>query len=94
MKILVLNCGSSTVKYQLFEMINEKMFIRGKIDAIGTPEAIFEYQIESKETKKCNGAKCTYKCNSTYSNAISYLDKELKPVEGFGNLYDNYESFY
>jgi hypothetical protein len=45
-------------------------------------------------TKKCNGAKCTYKCDSSYSNAISYLDRELKPIEGFGNIYDDYASFY
>ena len=44
--------------------------------------------------KKCNGAKCTYKCDSSYSNAISYLDEELKPIEGFGNIYDNYASLY
>lgn len=45
-------------------------------------------------TKKCNGTKCTYKCDSSYSNAISYLDSELKPIEGFGNIYDDYASFY
>ena len=45
-------------------------------------------------TKKCNGSKCTYKCDSSYSNAISYLDSELKPIEGFGNIYDDYASFY
>jgi len=45
-------------------------------------------------TAKCNGTKCTYKCDSSYSNAISYLDRELKPIEGFGNIYDDYASFY
>lgn len=44
--------------------------------------------------KNCNGVKCTYKCNSSYNDAISYLDSELKPIEGFGNIYDNYASFY
>lgn len=50
--------------------------------------------VNSTGTSKCNGAKCTYKCDSSYSNAISYLDKELKPIEGFGNIYDDYASFY
>lgn len=45
-------------------------------------------------TSKCNGTKCTYKCDSSYSNAISYLDRELKPMESFGNIYDDYASFY
>ena len=49
----------------------------------------------TNENKKsnCNGTKCTYKCDSSYSNAISYLDKELKPLEGFGNIQGNYANF-
>lgn len=49
---------------------------------------------KSSGTEKCNGSKCTYKCDSSYSNAISYLDSELKPIETFGNIDDNYASFY
>ena len=44
-------------------------------------------------TKKCNGSKCTYSCDSSYSDAISYLDSEFKPIEGFGNIYDNYDNY-
>lgn len=56
-------------------------------------------QIPSKNTilpqtnKKCNGSKCTLKCDSSYMNAIKYLDNELKPIEGFGNVGYNYASF-
>ena len=46
-----------------------------------------------KQSKKCNDTKCTYKCDSSYSNAISYLDLEFKPVENFGNIYDTYAKF-
>lgn len=49
--------------------------------------------IKKTPQKKCNGVKCSYKCDSSYSDAISYLDGELKPLEGFGNIYDNYASF-
>ena len=45
------------------------------------------------QQQKCNGAKCTYKCDSSYSNAISHLENELKPLESFGNIYDNYAIF-
>jgi hypothetical protein len=48
---------------------------------------------KSSHPQKCNGTKCTYKCDSSYSDAISYLEKELKPLESFGNIYDNYASF-
>jgi len=38
MKVLALNCGSSTVKYQLFEMSrSERLLTRGHIECIGSP---------------------------------------------------------
>jgi len=39
MKILVLNCGSSSVKYQLINGSNKKWLVRGNISRIGTKEA-------------------------------------------------------
>lgn len=35
MKIIVLNCGSSSIKYQLFDMINEEVIAKGVVDKIG-----------------------------------------------------------
>jgi len=35
MKILVLNCGSSSLKYQLFDMDNESVMAKGLVDKIG-----------------------------------------------------------
>lgn len=35
MKIIVLNCGSSSIKYQLFDMDNEKVFAKGLVEKIG-----------------------------------------------------------
>ena len=36
MKILVINCGSSSLKYQLFDMESEKWLAKGICEAIGT----------------------------------------------------------
>lgn len=36
MKILVINCGSSSLKYQLFDMNGEKCLAKGLCEAIGT----------------------------------------------------------
>ncbi len=36
MKILVINCGSSSLKYQLFDMDTEKVLAKGICEAIGT----------------------------------------------------------
>jgi acetate kinase len=44
MKILVLNCGSSSVKYQLIEMDGEQRFCKGIVERIGADDAILRYQ--------------------------------------------------
>jgi len=43
MKILVLNCGSSSIKYQLLDMATEQVLAIGKVERIGMDDAIFEY---------------------------------------------------
>jgi acetate kinase len=35
MKILVLNCGSSSIKYQLFDMPSEEVLAKGIVEKIG-----------------------------------------------------------
>jgi len=35
MKILVVNCGSSSVKYRLYEMPEERLLARGNVERIG-----------------------------------------------------------
>lgn len=35
MKILVINCGSSSLKYQLFDMENEEVMVKGLVERIG-----------------------------------------------------------
>ena len=39
MKILVINCGSSSLKYQLFDMDGEKVLAKGICEAIGTNQS-------------------------------------------------------
>ena len=48
MKILVLNCGSSSVKFQLIEMDNEEVLAKGVVEKIGSSEAILNYQPKGK----------------------------------------------
>ncbi|MBK8806071.1 MAG: acetate kinase [Bacteroidales bacterium] len=42
MKILVLNCGSSSIKYQLIEMIGETVIASGGVDRIGCGEGVLK----------------------------------------------------
>lgn len=49
MKILVLNCGSSSLKYQLFDMTNEEVLAKGICERIGTDGAILTHKPEGKD---------------------------------------------
>ena len=44
MKILVLNSGSSSIKYQLFNMPEENVICSGLVERIGLNEAIIHYK--------------------------------------------------
>ncbi|MBL7073682.1 acetate kinase [candidate division KSB1 bacterium] len=44
MKILVLNCGSSSVKYQLIEMTGRKALARGLMERIGMKGAVLSHR--------------------------------------------------
>ncbi len=48
MKILVLNCGSSSIKYQFLNMEDESVLVKGKVERIGMDDAIFEYKAPGK----------------------------------------------
>ena len=43
MNVLVLNCGSSSVKFQLIEMTDEQIRARGVVERIGSKEAVINY---------------------------------------------------
>jgi len=40
MKIFVVNCGSSSIKFQLFDMADESVLAKGVMERVGTDEAI------------------------------------------------------
>ena len=44
MKILVLNCGSSSVKYQLFDMTDESVLAKGLVERVGMTDAILTHR--------------------------------------------------
>ncbi|WP_028777213.1 acetate/propionate family kinase [Shimazuella kribbensis] len=51
MKILVINCGSSSIKYELFEMDDESVIAKGLVEKIGTESAIVTYEVTGTEEK-------------------------------------------
>lgn len=44
MKVLVINCGSSSIKYQLFDMEREEILAKGIVDRIGIEGSFIKHQ--------------------------------------------------
>ena len=51
-KILVINTGSSSLKFSLFEMPSEKVVASGIVERIGLEDAVFKYKTEKEKTEK------------------------------------------
>ena len=51
MKVLVLNCGSSSLKYQLINMENEEVLASGKYERIGEEEAFITHKAQGKKVE-------------------------------------------
>lgn len=49
MKILVLNCGSSSIKYKLFDMDANSVMAQGGIEKIGLPDSFIKIKLPSGE---------------------------------------------
>ena len=56
MKILVLNCGSSSLKYQLIDMETEEVLASGKYERIGEEEAFITHKVNGNKYKIKNPA--------------------------------------
>ncbi len=52
MKILVLNCGSSSIKYQLIDMDDQNLMADGIIERIGENIALFTYKSDKYTVRK------------------------------------------
>ncbi|HHV36475.1 MAG TPA: acetate kinase [Candidatus Cloacimonetes bacterium] len=52
MRILVLNCGSSSIKYQLIDMDDQNLMAEGIIERIGENIALFTYKSDKYTVRK------------------------------------------
>ena len=70
MKILVINCGSSSLKYQLIDMENEEVLAKGNYERIG--------QENSFLTHKVNGEKYVLENPvPSHKEALEFMLKQL-----------------
>lgn len=49
MKVLVVNCGSSSIKYQLFDMRDESVLAKGLVERIGLDGSVLNHQPTGKD---------------------------------------------
>lgn len=83
MKILVLNSGSSSVKYKLFDTDGEKVLAEGGVEKIGLDDGFIKY-------RKADGSKAMIKLgNVDHQGAIkAVLNLLTDPMEGCIKNYD------
>ncbi len=88
MKILVINCGSSSLKYQLMDMTDESVLCKGAIERIGL-------KINGGEENvivKVNGEKYTYDkelpTHTDAFNEVKYIlsESEYKVINSFNEI--------
>lgn len=48
MNVLVINAGSSSLKYQLYDMTNEKVLAKGRVERIGMESSILTHEVEQQ----------------------------------------------
>lgn len=85
MNILVLNCGSSSVKYKLIEIKANEVLAEGGVEKIGLPDAFIKFKL-------ADGSKKIIELNiSDHNGAIkSILDlltsKDFGCIENFDEI--------
>ena len=74
MKILVLNCGSSSLKFQLIDMENEERLIKGNFERIGGMKTTLKLNINGEKKEILHIAR-------DYNEAIAFILEVLKSPE-------------
>lgn len=87
MKILVLNSGSSSVKYKLIDTTTESTLAEGGVEKIGLPDGFLKY-------KKADGSKAVIELGHTdHKGSIEAILRLLTdPVEGCIKSYDEIDA--
>jgi len=70
MKILAVNAGSSSLKFQMYEMPEEKVLISGVFERIGIDNSFYTIKLNGEKIKKEVELK-------SHSDAVKYLANEL-----------------
>ena len=70
MKILSVNCGSSSLKFQMYEMPEEKVLISGYVEKIGQPDCFWTVKVNGEKIKSARPL-------ADHTEAVDVLIEEL-----------------
>ena len=82
MKVLVINCGSSSLKYQIIDMTDESVIAKGKCDKINLDGSFIQYKCPAKDVSFEKEVPM-----KNHSEAIKVLIDELTNAE-YGAIKD------
>lgn len=85
MNILVINSGSSSIKFQLIEMPSENVICKGIVEQIGAKNARLSYKTAHNEVKETNGL-ATHK-EGLQSVVTLLLDPEKGVIKRIGDIH-------
>lgn len=54
MKVLVVNCGGSSIKFQVLDMTDESCLAKGSVEQVGLKQSVFSYETLSGTKMKAN----------------------------------------
>lgn len=91
MKILVINCGSSSVKFKVFEMPSEALLADGSVEKIGEEGPLFSYNtgrgkiFNKKPVKAANHEDSLHLIANTLVDPETGIIKDVGEIEGVGH---------
>ena len=85
MKILVLNCGSSSIKYKLYNMDDESVLAQGGVERIGLDNAFVKVKLPDGEKKQIMADLPTHKegVNLVFQ---CLLDKDFGAIKNLAEI--------
>ncbi len=87
MKVLTINCGSSSIKYKLFQMPEEKLLARGILEKIGEEVSIFHHEAGNQATEEKLKVRNHEKGLELIASAlVSGENSPIKKVEEIGGV--------
>jgi acetate kinase len=83
MKIIVLNCGSSSIKYQLFDMPAKRVLAKGLVDKIGLKGSVIKHKRDDGASAVLEGEILDHQAGIEYLLGVIVSEKygSIKSIE-------------